>query len=74
MNSLTGVARWGHHLDFAAVLRPRILIPPCRDQNPCLVPFLVEHADRLLELVLRQSRVQRRRLNVGVTWVLLDYP
>src|SRR5438128_5459422 len=50
-----------------------ILIPPCRDQNPRLAPRLVEDADDLLQLVLRDPRVHRRRLNVRVAQVLLHH-
>jgi hypothetical protein len=65
-NSASSIAsRWGHQPDFSGGFPARILIPPCRDQNPCLVSVLVEDADRLLKLMLRQSRVQRRRL----TWI-----
>ena len=67
-------SRWGHQPDFSGSFFARILIPPCRDQNSCFGALVVEHADYLLELVLCQSRVQRRRLNVGVTQVLLHDP
>src|SRR3989442_2374029 len=58
--------RWGHQPDFSGGFPARILIPPCRDQNPRLAPRLVEHADDLLQLVLCDSCVHRRRLNVRV--------
>src|SRR2546426_12234887 len=59
-------SRWGHQPDFSGGFPARILIPPCRDQNPRLAPRLVEHADDLLQLVLCDSCVHRRRLNVRV--------
>src|SRR5713101_2770589 len=64
---------WGHQTDFSGGFPARILIPPCRDQNPRLAPRLVEHADDLLQLVLRDSCVHRRRLNVRVPQVLLHH-
>jgi hypothetical protein len=64
-------SRWGHQFDFSGGFPVRILIPPCRDQNPRLAPRLVEDADDLLQLVLRDPRVHRRRLNVRVPQVLL---
>src|SRR6266850_4413811 len=66
-------SRWGHQPDFSGGFPVRILIPPCRDQNPRLVPRLVEDADDLLQLVLRDPRVHRRRLNVRVAQVLLHH-
>ncbi len=41
-------SRWGHQPDFSGSFPTRILIPPCRDQNPHLAPRLVEDADDLL--------------------------
>src|SRR5213593_3602426 len=66
-------SRWGHQPDFSGGFPARILIPPCRDQNPRLAPRLVEDADDLLQLVLRDPRVHRRRLNVRVPQVLLHH-
>ena len=57
-------SRWGHQFDFSGGFPARILIPPCRDQNPCLAPRLVKDADDLPQLVLRDPRVHRRRLNI----------
>src|SRR5262249_6393936 len=64
-------SRWGHHSKFSSDFAPRILIPPCRDQNPSLLPRRIKGADDLLQVRLRQPRVDRRRLDVGVPQMVL---
>ena len=67
-------SRWGHHSDLVKVLRERFPSRVGRDGNPlgrCTSVFLIEQVHDLLQILRREPRVDRRRLDVGVTEMLL---
>ena len=61
-NSRTGVSRWGHQPDFSGGFLVWILIPPCWDQNHFLAPRPIKCADDLLQIRMRQARVDLSEL------------